>query len=45
MVSLMVLFGLDLTTTKPLIVRFNILQLKSPPVIALRNEAAFFDVL
>lgn len=33
MVSLMVVFGLDPTTTKPLIVRFNILQLKSPPLL------------
>lgn len=37
MLSLMVVFGLVLSSTKPLIVRFNILQLKSP-LIALRNE-------
>lgn len=37
MLSLMVVFGLVRSSTKPLIVRFNILQLKSP-LVALRNE-------
>lgn len=44
MLSLMAVFGLVRRCTKPLIVRFNILQLKSP-LVAQRSERTGFDVL